>query len=242
MKEALAESIGLVCVIDVETAPDPIAASYAAVRGRSTDDKTALHRLTDASMLFAREDADGGWSGFDLRSFTIEDDDEERLLRNIDGQLQRVGDGVGRLASFNGISHDLPVLRRRAARHLAFDLPGIFPVRDQAHLDLMRIVPSPRPWRPGSLRDQAAGLGMPVAYQFGRDGIGARSKGIRKSQVDVSATFILMLYEIAARRGRADPVIRGWRAFGDYIRRMGPHGEHLAQFRRCALGGDPDLA
>lgn len=231
------QPFGTVCVIDIETSPDPLAmAMFGGRRTASREASAALHRINDVSVLFATEAEDGSWRDFRVASHTAVDTCEEVLLRAIDDHLVQLRRKEGRLISYNGIAHDLPTIRRRAARHLMFDMPGLDDDNALRHLDMMLMVPRNRRGQWSKLNEVAAGLGIPIAHELPSRGIGQATVGIRKSQVDVVMTFLVFLYELALRRRCADPVIAGWRGLGAHIRGMGPHGEHLAQFRRHLLG------
>ncbi len=231
--------LGAICVLDIETAPDPFALSLAGLRHSDrANGAAALHQITDASVLHAREDEDGSWKAFELSSFTIKDSSEDELLQSIDQHLHRLREQNGKIVTYNGVRHDLPVLRRRAARHLMFDGSWILPDDDISHYDLMLMAPGGRSGSWSKLRDTAAGLGIPVAYQLPTRGIGTATAGVRKSQVDVVTTFLVLLHDVALRRGSGEPLRRGWRALSKYIKTMGPHGDHLAQYRRHPLGAD----
>lgn len=231
------EGFGRMCVLDIETAPDPLALAMAGKRGGATEHSAALHYISDASALVATEDADGHWRDFEMRSFSCSRLDEVNILRSINGILTTLWASGGTLVTYNGVGHDMIMLQRRAARHLMFDLPGIATAHAQRHLDIMLMMTSPREQRWSKLREVAAGLGIPTSHQHANRGLDPKTAGIRKSQTDVSMTFLVSLFELSMRRQDAGAVIRGWRAFGEYIARMGPHGDHLAQFRRHPLGG-----
>jgi len=229
-----------VLVIDLETAPDPIALSRIPPRERSKTVSTALHRIGVVSMLEAEELANGRWRVSGIKSLVADDTvDELEILRRIDRALLPVANNGGILVTFNGRRHDAVAIRMRAAAHLAFGMTGIAALASMDHRDLMTdSIAGGGQWF--KLRDVAAGLGIPVAHEVPNVGIGAVSRTARKGEVDVAVTFLLFLYDLAYRRSDAGPVLEGWRALGEYIRRAGPVGEHLAQFRRHPLGLDPN--
>jgi hypothetical protein len=232
-------ALGAICVLDIETAPDPFALALAGLKHSDrANGAAALHQITDASVLHACEDEDGSWNAFELSSFTIKDSSEDELLQSIDQHLHRLRKHNGKIVTYNGVRHDLPMLRRRAARHLMFDGSWILPDEDVPHYDLMLMAPGGRSGSWSKLRDTAAGLGIPVAHQLPTRGLGTPTAGVRKSQVDVVATFLILLHDLALRRGSDEPLRRGWRALSQFIRTMGPHGDHLAQYRRHPLGAD----
>jgi len=235
--DSLRNGLGAICVLDIETAPDPHALALAGLkRSKQTDDAAALHRIEDVSMLRAYEAPDGTWSEFRLSSYSAKTSTEIDVLEAIDEHLEELVHRGGALVTYNGLRHDLPVIRRRAARHLMMGAPWM--TRDEIfrHYDVMMMAPGGRLRRWSKLRDTAAGLGIPVAFQLPTRGIGTATAGIRKSQVDVVATFLVMLYDVSMRRGSEVPIRSGWQALSRYIGAMGPHGDHLAQFTRHPLG------
>lgn len=227
-------------VLDIETAPDPMATRFLPPRERAKPMSTALHRLISVSMLTAHETSDGSWTVSSIKTTCTEPDgDEEVLLAAIDRQLAYLHAQDGILVTFNGRRHDLVSIRMRAAAHRAFDLPGIGMIPSLRHHDVMTdsFVGGGQWFK---LRDVAAGLQIPASHEFGGQRGRAMSKASRKGEVDVAATFLVFLHDLAHDRNDAAPIVDGWRALGDYIRRLGSVSEHLAQFRRHPLGLGPD--
>jgi hypothetical protein len=239
MKIDLTRPIGRVCVLDIESATDAHALALSGRRGRVTETSAALHLITDVSMLSATESSDGSWTDITLQSVASNQVGEEKLLRDVDAELSSLWRLAGMLVTYNG-SHDTTVLMRRCARHLMFDMDGIASAPEKPQFDLMRMRAGSHAERWGKLKDVAAGLGIPTAHQLPSRGMSAPTPGVTKSQTDVAMTFVIMLYEMSMARRDVATVIRGWRALGRYITDMGPHGEHLAQFRRHPLGRPPE--
>jgi hypothetical protein len=213
-------------VLDLETLPDPKATAIAP-RGREMA-RVALHYVAAYSSLAATEDQEGRWSGFALRS--VSEADEFDLLMEVDASLSDLIDADGTLVTYNGLSHDLAVLRRRAAAHWMFGLPGLGRADEIAHRDLLRAHAKDRRTAWPSLRDACAGYGIPTDHNLvGRGTVLPAS--IRKSQVDCVATFLLTLYELAANRGDEAPLVKGWSALADYLATPPIRGPHLDQFR-----------
>jgi hypothetical protein len=231
--------LGRILVLDIESATDPYALALSGRRGRVAETSAALHLVTDVSMLAATERRDGSWD--DISIFTVSggQDDEPALLRKVDSALQSLRASKGTLVTYNG-AHDLTILNRRCARHLIFDMTGISFASEGKHFDPMTMRAGPKNERWAKLKDVAAGLGVPTTHQLHGRGMSSTTGGVAKSQTDVAMTFIVMLYELAMLRRDAGPVMQGWRALGSYIDGMGPHGEHLAQFRRHPLGRPPN--
>ncbi|MES3100603.1 hypothetical protein [Sphingomonas faeni] len=240
MKEATVNGhterpLGNVLVLDLETAPDPMALRLLAPRER-TKGSSATHRIAVASMLKADELTTGGWRVASVGSVRISDDlDEIDVIIAIDKAILAISESGGTLITYNGNRHDLVMIRMRAAAHMMFELQGVAALARIKHRDLMtESIAAGGQWF--KLRDVAAGLGIPVAHEVANAGIGTGSRSARKGEVDVAVTFLVFLHDLAHRRSEAGPVLEGWRALGDHIRRAGPLGEHLAQFRRHPLG------
>jgi hypothetical protein len=217
---------GQLLVLDLETRPDPHATAIAP-RGREMS-RVALHRIAAYSSLSAREGADGAWGGFALRSMV--DADEFDLLMDIDAQLAALADAGGTLVTYNGVSHDAAVLRRRAAAHWMFGLPGLGRLDDVSHRDLLREHMRGRRDGMPSLRDACAGYGIPTDHQL-VERMGGPAASVRKSQVDCVSTFLLTLYELAIARGDEAPLVAGWIALADHLAQPGLRAPHLDQFR-----------
>lgn len=237
MEFDLRDNLGNILVLDIESAPDPHSVALSGRRGRVGETPAALHLITDVSMLRATEAANGTWSGVRLSSVADGQADEEKLLRAVDTELAALWRRDGTLVTYNG-RHDVAVLVRRCARHLMFDTSGIGCAPDHTQIDMM-LMRTGGGGRLESLKSVAAGLGIPTAHQLPGRGMRAPSPGVAKSQTDVAMTFIVMLYELSMRRRDARAVREGWQALGRHIADMGPHGEHLAQFRRHPLGQPP---
>jgi hypothetical protein len=213
-------------IIDLETRPDPQAVAIVP-RGRAIS-RVALHYISAYSSLAVTEEEGGTWTGFDLRS--VSDTDEFDVLMEVDSSLAELVEANGTLVTYNGISHDAAVLRRRAAAHWMFGLPGLGQLGKVTHRDLLRTHARDRrdPWP--ALRDACAGYGIPTDPRLAEriDGVPME---IRKSQVDCVATFLLTLYELALERGYDEPLVRGWSALAEYLAKPSIRAPHLDQFR-----------
>lgn len=222
----LAPSPSRLLVLDLETRPDPQAVQIAP-RGREMS-RVALHRIMGFSALAATEQVDGEWGGFKLLSAV--DEDEHALLLMLDGQLAHLADGGGLLVTYNGISHDCAVLRRRAAAHWLFGLPGLDRLDELGHRDLLREHARGRGSAFPSLRDACAGYGIPTDHRLQNHNRPIPAE-IRKSQVDCVATFLLTLYELALERGCETPLVQGWTALARFLGQPEHRAPHLDQFR-----------
>lgn len=229
----LSSPLGTICVLDIETALDPISLSILSTRPK--DMPTALQRITAASLLWACQE-DDGWTieGIETRLATdhFSDEHEEAILELVDTAIGRIVRASGTLISFNGLAHDIPVLRRRAGRHLRFDLANLL-TRQPRHIDLM--LGSTRADRSqwASLAHTAVGLGLPVG-PLSRDET-LLSFAAQKCEADVVTTFLVALFEISMRTASERPLLLGWAALADRIEFMGARGQHLANFARHDL-------
>lgn len=232
--------VGPLLVLDLETLPDPKAVGIAP-RGREVS-RPALHRISAYSSLSATEEPDGRWSGFSLRSAF--DADEFELLMDIDLSIAALAEAQGTLVTYNGISHDVAVLRRRAAANWMFGLDGLGRIDIVDHRDLLRAHKRGRRDALPPLRDACAGYGIPTDHRL-VDRRGGPEGPVRKSQVDCVATFLLTLYELAIERGDEAPLVAGWTALAEYLATPAVRAPHLDQFRwhpRLAAALEADLA
>lgn len=224
-----ATPLGRVMVLDIESAPDPAAV---AIAGRGDQiARIALHRVVAYSALHAQEDTQGDWTGLRLESMASEA--ETPMLAAISADVAALRDAGGLLVSYNGLAHDVEVIRRRIHANWAFHLEGIAALDDVNHLDMMRGGGSRGPLI--SLRDACAALGIsvdPLKVPIGRD---AAPATVRKGQVDVAGTFLLLLHELAGARRSTAPLAAGWQALSDHLGQPGVRAPHLEQFRLPAL-------
>ena len=216
-------------VFDIETTRDEAAVAAAGYKGNGIP--SALQRITTACLLIAEEDQDGRWSSISLRTFCAPS--EFDILMGLDEDLADLATRGAALVSYNGRAHDLAVLRRRGARHWMFGLPGIAAASTMDHLDIMLRQRLGRRDATPTLREACGGLGI-SAFDPRHAGVSGLSP-VAKCQIDVVATFLLALYEIAMERGSPAPLLAGWNALSDYLTRMQPRAAHLEQFRSHPL-------
>jgi hypothetical protein len=221
--------IGLVCVLDLEVKPDPQAVALAVARGSRM--RPGLQMITAITMLSVEEDATGAWMGHRLRSFGLPDPEFE-LLMQLDEALAEFEERSPLLVTYNGIAHDLGVLRHRGARHWLFGLPGLDLLDRCQHRDMMRT--GTRGWRDAwpTLRDALAGLGIAADPMVASGASRSVEAAVRKCEVDVVGTYLLLLYELAIERGDPAVLVSGWSALSDYLGRPPVAAPHLNQFRR----------
>lgn len=214
-------------VLDIETTLDPAAAAIAAHRKGSLP--TALQRVTTACLLVIDEDPSGAWRTPALHTLAAPLSEFELLMR-LDGLLADVADRDGLLVTYNGMAHDLPIIRRRCLRHWMFGLPGLAAAAAIDHLDLMLRQSSGRRDRAPTLREACAALGISAADP--RTDTGASlPPDVIKCQSDVVATFLLALFEMAYERGSEDVLVSGWEALASHLGGLRPRAMHLEHFR-----------
>lgn len=193
--------LGRILVLDLETRDDIL------LTGMITSaraGKPFVQMIAGYSALSANEKTPGEWTVESLASST---DDENDILAAIDAALQP----APRLVTYNGLRHDLPVLRRRIMRLRRYELAAALGAADLPHLDLYAFPRVPPGGHHGSLQDRCAGLGIDSKTYL--DGNGdTRSRSALKSEVDVVATFVLLLHELAAARAHGPTWGRGLEA------------------------------
>lgn len=233
MTRAALPTAGLFVVLDVETAPADEAVALAERRRGEHGERSTLHALTAATALRFEVAPDFTFSDFSLRSFDCIDVDESELVLRLDHALKIDHSAGATLITFNGAAHDLAMIERRAARHWLFSA-GRYPrwrLGGGSHLDLMRDGVGCSTGRWPSLIDACAAFGVaaaPIPPVATEKAIGTR----RKSEVDVVATFILFLYELAARTGDIAPMLHGWDALARHLSSPLVRAPHLTPFAR----------
>lgn len=228
----LSRPLGPIMVLDIESAPDP---RCVAIAGRGSQiGRSALHRLMAVSTLAATEAEDGSWT--DIAITSAAGPVELSLLTGVAEQVELLAAAGGTLVSYNGMRHDLPVLRRRAQANWAFNLGGIAAMADLPHIDLIH--PGSGGGRtPAALRDACAGLGITMNHLIVPHEADPLAATVRKGQCDVTATFLLLLHEVALARRNARPLIAGWRALSERLERNDLRAPHLDQFRMGLQAG-----
>lgn len=224
-----------IAAIDLETAPDPQAIDLLAGQKDGGRRHVATHRISAAAWLVMRESADGWWEIEELDSQGAPTDEFDILL-SLNRVMRLVLDRAGEIATYNGQRHDMPVIRRRAARHWMFEMDGLFPPHPIRHVDAMRTAGLGIGDWP-QLREACAGLGFTCDAE--QDPMGAGRTLIprrRKAEVDTVATMIVRLHDLAAERRDVATLARGWKALADHIRHHAAARPHLLQFT-----SSPDL-
>lgn len=232
--EALAKHTVL-SVLDLETSVDPRAAELAHHRARGKRTPWSIRRIDAACILTAI--FDGGPECLHVKFTTLDGIgprnrlSEPEILRGIDDALSVEVPGYERiLCTFNGEAFDIPLLALRAQRHRLFDA-GNLRQAARSHDAMIRASTfSSVPWP--SLREVAAGLGVPaMPIRCARD-IQPPHRRVIKCETDVCATFLVALTQLAWERGAADLLEEGKRGLAEAISAMFAPGLHLRQFTR----------
>lgn len=224
-------------VLDLESRPNPAALSVVGSRhssGKGPSSRSALHHVVAGAALIAIRRAGGRWSDLRLLAWDMEDGREQPALIEIGSLLEELSATTGRLITYNGTAHDLPLLRRRAAALWLFDVPGLSAWLSSCtsrHLDLMidGSQASGESWV--SLSDACAALSIALEPDAVHPTIEPLPRAVRKAQSDVVATFLLLLHRLSLESGQIDDVARGWVALADMLRADHGHQAHLATFR-----------
>lgn len=230
------------CVLDIEVAPDPHARVLAGRRGAVPID-SPLNRVVNASVMTFRQDGEGRIAGFDLLSFHVDEYGEADVVANVDRVLAGVHADGGMLVTYNGIAHDVPILRGRQLRWWQCSAVGIaaFAEGEGDHVDLMiEIAGSGRRW--AKLSDACASVGFSLR---GPAPIGQERTipyEVEKCELDVVGTTVLMLYVLAAKSRSEEPLSRGLPALGSRLRAIVGGRPHLERFALSPLLGEDACA
>lgn len=222
----LLRPVGVIRTLDIETRPDPYALRIAG-KVRPTGG-IGMQKIRNVSILSARETDQGHWT--DLSLSTVRNADEFDLLMDLDRLLETAGSKNQLICSYNGTGHDLATIRRRASALWMFGLPGLASLTTSPHVDIFHAHLDSTGGKWPSLREVCASYRIPTDHFSRLDDGNARDSGERKSEVDVVATFILFLFELASARGTDRPLVKGWGALIDYIRAERRDEPHLEQF------------
>lgn len=222
------------CVLDVETAVSESAASLAAAGERPGVARVALHELVAGAVLLFERTSTGGFGGIRLVNAGAEGEDEPGMLTALHRVLDEAHASGAHLVTWNGV-HDLTILRRRAGRHWLFDrlCYDEWPAEGGGrHLDLMRLDVLSAGGRWPSLLDAAAGFGVNgVCPRMGRTSA-VLSPQVRKAEVDVVTTAIMLFHHLAMEERAVDPLAQGWAALSRWLIAERTLDDHLRQFAR----------
>lgn len=210
-------------VLDIECSPDPLINQ----RGRTSGVKRELGLKLDGFCVLEATCRDDAIGEVVLHSFFSET--EVEVLGRLEQTLTNRGDAL--LVTYNGLAFDLPVVRRRAIRHLLFDHHALNGRSPMPHFDLI-YERSPRGSRAfASLAERCAVYSISCDPLYSAETPLMRlTRTERKCQVDVAATFFLFLHELASARGCADWLASGWDAFEVLVNARKGSTSHLMQF------------
>lgn len=218
-------------VLDIETAPNPRPLS--AVPAGSAERSSHSHVVTAVALLTAVRGDDADWTVDRLQSWH-RPSDEHDVLRALQCALAtELGRGAT-LVTFNGVRHDVPTIRRRAAYHRMFGLRAWDLLVTVPHRDLMTDGISGPQAQWASLAQTCAGLGIPTDHAFAAAAKATTDVARRKCETDVCATFVLLLYTLAMETGEPLDLKKGWKALSACIARDAALRPHLVQFAHAA--------
>lgn len=225
-----------VVVVDIETAPDPQTLCLLKKEQGIARATWAIQRIETACILVAVEDQRNiKVSEFICRAIDAprerERADEPDILALIGVHLE-IDAPTTTLVSFNGLAHDLPIMRRRAFVNKMSECPAFSANPHFHHEDLMHSLGAEPSSTRVPLLQAAGGLGIPVLHRFPLRTAPPATQRMRKCEVDVIATFLLYTQMLAARRCNPGFFDTAWQAIADHLGVMNPKGEHLAQFVR----------
>lgn len=220
--------------LDIETRPDDLARRLAQQKGtRST---LHLREIVNVSCLHREAAAQGKWL---LRSFHRESVEEADLLENVDAILSgHVGQG-GALITYNGVEHDLPVLRARQVRWWQCHRAGLLPYLEgeALHVDVFQaFTRAGRPY--GRLADACASVGIalrgPTLLEVDRLELAREQE---KGEVDVVGTAAAFFYLCADRSAAIECLAEGLAGLGQFLAHQATYSPHLR-----AMANNPNVA
>lgn len=205
-------------VLDIETAPAADLVVAAGRRSAAGFARPCLHKVVCATVLTYRQCLrSGAFSGVELHTFTTERDPEASVLVGIDLMLPDPTDPDARVVTWNGVQHDMRMLRTRAT---ALWMTGLRALRGwtsqgcrDRHLDLMRSGGGGAGnW--SRLRDVCASMG--VSLHPGDETMtralaaGAWDRVAAHNRMDVLGTFLVYAARDGFDRGCPVPSATAW--------------------------------
>lgn len=233
-------------VLDVETLVSDDAVRLAPRASARGHGRRPLHRVVCASVLrFVEHGPHGEVAGLSLDTYHAGRCEEHAILGGVDAALPDPGSAAGRLLTWNGRSHDLPLLAGRAQALWMFELPrlrGWSAAPRDRHVDAMLVAAgSGRLGDMPSLADVSASLGFPhrpvdanrdvrrMVDEGDWDAVAARNR------CDVAATFLVWAHQSSWRRGCQVPVASAWAALADAVPALAGRLRHLDLFATNVL-------
>lgn len=219
-------------VIDIETAP-PRSSPFALPLG-SLERTSLSHEITAIAILIAARQTDAAWRITTVQSWNSSQHSEFEILLALNRRLAPLLVQGATLVTFNGIRHDVPAIRRRAAFHRMFELTTWRAMLTCRHRDLMVDGITGRQARWSSLKDTCHSLHIPCESDFPSAARATVEVTRRKCETDVCSTYVIFLYLLALETGDDRDLSKGWRALADYVHRVHPSRPHLVQFKDAA--------
>ena len=210
-------------VLDIECSKDPALDLRAT---RSTSAKLLGLKLDGFCLLSGRFE---GQESKGLTLLSRFSDDEPALLRALsEAMADKCAEGT--IITFNGSAYDLPIIRRRAIRHLLFDLFGLHNLTNVRHIDLLTEMGNGSQKACGSLSDRCAVYSIDCDPYHVAQRPERMTRAERKCQIDVAATFMLLLHELSSVHETPDILASGWDALEHMLAGKKGGGDHLMQF------------
>jgi hypothetical protein len=228
MMEAQVSARDVFIVLDIETAP-PRSSPTPILLG-SRDRTSVSHEITAVAMLVAGRASGPTWTIDSLHSWDRSRHSEFDILLGLNRKLVGLLSAGATLITFNGIRHDVPGIRRRAAFHRMFELSAWESLLSCHHRDLMIDGMSGPHAQWSSLRDICQALYIPTDSNFAKAAQATVDAARRKCETDVCSTFALLLYTLALEAADEKELIHGWHALADHMRVEHAQRPHLVQF------------
>ncbi len=210
--------------LDIEVKPDAIARRLA--RRTSGVGALYLREVTMVALLSCqRRQAGDEWG---LRSYGRDDLNEADILSAVDAALVAHRARGGILISYNGTSHDLPLLRARQVRWRQCNREGIRSyLEDQArHVDVMLSF-TRGGVSFGTLADACASVGLALFGPVQMDRDRELSPQQVKAELDVIGTAITFFHVLGDRIGSNEVIGEGLESLGSFLRAGGRSTSHL---------------
>lgn len=221
--QALAKRPGIL-VLDVEARGDTVARKLA--RRTQGSPSLLLREITSVSCLRLHAGCHAAWQ---LETFHREHDlDEAQLLAAVDREVRSAAAEGAVLVTYNGLEHDLPLLRSRQVRWWQCHHDGLLTYLDgvHPHVDVMRELP-----RGGSryarLTDACASLGVslfgPSRFEADREVPIEQEKG----ELDVVGTALLYFFLLADRLANRELLLERLDSLAAFLARQAVFRPHL---------------
>lgn len=205
-----------VLVLDIEARSDEVARRLA--RRTTGGLPLLLREVVSVSCFSLHLAGDADWC---LESFHRDDMSEAQILAAVDEIVGRTSRADGALVTFNGLEHDLPLLRSRQLRWWQCHHAGLLSYIDGQlpHIDVMRSLA-----RGGTrftrLVDACASLGVSLAGPTRLEADREVPYETEKGELDVVGTAILYFFLIADRTADRQMLAGHLQKLGCYLRKQ----------------------